>query len=209
MLPLLMRRNRLPFFETPGGPGGGGTAPPAAPPADPGEAGPFSLAYVKELREENKSRRIEAKAARDALFAVGSALGLAPEHLSDPDRVKVAASNLRITATVDEAITRHGVDRRLTRALMDSERSLAPLADLTPAEIPSELDRIITELLKQNPALKAGAAAGPARSGLPIAGPGAANQQRISPRELRQLNLPPERVAELHRQGLIDLAGER
>lgn len=123
--------------------------------------------------------------------------------------MRLAATNLRTAAAVDEAVQRHGVDRRLTKALLASEGALAALADVPAAEYSGRLDEVITALVRDNPALRVSGSTAPPRSGLPITGQGAATPQRISPRELRQLNLPAERVVELHRQGLIDTGGER
>lgn len=200
-----MKLRRHPLFEAPGGgPGGGAPAPPADVPDAPN--GMFTLTYVKALRDEAAGSRVKAREANAALAAVGDALGLAPEHVADPARVRHVATSLRTTAAVEEAMARHGVDRKLTRALLDAERSLAPLADVAPAEYGTHLDEIIANLVRDNPALRAVQVPGAARSGLPIAGPGN-TRPTITREDLK--HLPKERVAELHKAGLLDhiLAG--
>jgi hypothetical protein len=201
MLPTLWRRNRV-LFETPGGPGGGPPAPPAQPPpADPPD-GLFDAIYVKQLRAENASFRVRAKEATAALTQVGELLGLDADAMADVQRVKHAASSLRLAADVEAAINRHGLDRKLTFAVLAQERALADVQPGQP-DTGSRLDEVLTKLAKENPALTGGGRGPlPPRSGLPITGGGANQGAPITRAELA--HLPPERVEVLRKAGLLD-----
>jgi hypothetical protein len=200
MLPTLWRRNRV-LFETPGGPGGGPPAPPAQPPAGPPD-GMFSRVYVRELREENAALRIRARDATAALASVGELLGLDGDSMAAPQLVKHAATSLRLAADVEAAINRHGLDRKLTLAVLAQERALADVQPGQP-DTGSRLDEVLTKLAKETPALTgAGRGATPPRSGLPISGSGANQGAPITRAELA--HLPPERVEVLRKAGLLD-----
>jgi hypothetical protein len=200
MLPKLIRHRVL--YDTPGGPGGG-------PPADPPGTGErFDRAYVEDLRKESATNRVKARDATAVLSAVGEMLGLDADAMTDVQRVKHAATSLRLAADVEAAINRHGLDRKLTLAVLAQERALADVQPGQP-DTGSRLDEVLTKLAKENPALAAGRAPGALRSGLPITGPGAPAVQKISPREIREGHFTPDRVAELQKQGLIDHGGER
>jgi hypothetical protein len=179
---------------------------PPTPPADP-PGGMFDREYVQGLRAENATFRVRARDAIAAMTQVGELLGLGADAVADPARVKAAASTLRLAADVEAGIVRHGLDRKLALAVIALERALTDVQPGLP-DTGSRLDEILTRLAKENPALKAGPAAGPLRSGLPISGSGAGQQTPISRAELA--NLPPERVEDLRKRGLLShlLRGE-
>ena len=185
-------------------PGGGPPAPPPAPPADP-PSGMFTRDYVVELRQEAAAHRVRANNATAALVQVGELLGLDATAVADPQRFKHTLGSLRLAADVEAGIVRHGLDRKLTLALLAQEHSLADVQPGQP-DTGSRLDEILTALAKATPAVKAGPSALPPRSGLPRGGGG--TPPPISRAELA--NLPPERVAQLKQAGLLNhlLRGE-
>jgi hypothetical protein len=177
MLPIL-RRRVLPYFEQPGGPGGG---PPPPPPEPPAGQHVFTREYVQELRTENAGWRVKLKQEQDAHAATRRQLGM--------------------TIALSEGLARHGLDAKLTRALLTSEPER--LADLDPAapDIASRVDEALTLLAKEYPQLQAGARpAGPARNGLPMSG-GGGSAPPITRAELQFMT--PDQIAELQKAGKL------